>query len=207
MIPVTKVFPALTRLQFAWQIEEYGWHIGDHSYGRPTVLEQHIAKLQIGRFCSIGPDVTIALGNHRTDLVSTYPFTTLAHLWPGAPAAVEDHETRGDVVIHHDVWLGANSIVLSGAEIGSGAVIAAHAVVRGAVPPYAVMAGNPARVVRMRFDEATVERLLCAAWWDWPEETVNAYLPLLMQTDIGAFLEKAEAAGLCPAPARRRSSP
>jgi virginiamycin A acetyltransferase len=193
VIPVTKIFPILTRFHLAWQIEEWGWRIGDHSYGQPRVLEPQIAQLQIGRFCSIGPDVTIALGNHRTDLVTTYPFTTLAHIWPSAAEGDADHEARGDVVIHHDVWLGANSIVLSGAEIGSGAVVAAHAVVRGKVPPYAVVAGNPARVVRMRFDAATVDRLLAVAWWDWPDAVIGEHLPLMMKTDIGAFLDQAEA--------------
>ncbi len=193
MIPTTKVFPALTRLHLAWHIEEWGWRVGEHSYGAPQVLEPELAKLQIGRFCSIGPNVTIVLGNHRTDLVTTYPFKTLSHLWPGARDVDDDHESRGDVVIHHDVWLGANSIVLSGAEIGSGAVIAAQAVVRGKVPPYAVMAGNPARVVRIRFDPAVVERLLKVAWWDWPDATIGEYLPLMMQTDISAFLDRAEA--------------
>jgi virginiamycin A acetyltransferase len=188
----TKVFPLLTRFHLAWQIEEWGWHIGDHSYGQPRIIEPDLAQLRIGRFCSIGPNVTIVLGNHRTDLVSSFPFKTLAHIWPTAADGMADHETRGDVTIHHDVWFGANSLVLSGVEIGSGAVIAAHAVVRDDVPPYAIVAGNPARIVRHRFDEATIERLLKVAWWDWPDATIREHLPLMMQTDIGAFLERAE---------------
>jgi virginiamycin A acetyltransferase len=193
MIPRTKVFPALTRLQFAWQIEEWGWQIGDHSYGRPDVVDAEYARLHIGRFCSIGPDVTIVLGNHRTDLVTTYPFKTLSHLWPTAAEGEDDHVAKGDVVIHDDVWIGAHSLIRSGTEIGSGAVIGGHAVVGGVVPPYAIMAGNPARVVRYRFDTPIIERLLRVAWWNWDEDRLRALLPALMSTDIGAFLDQAEA--------------
>ncbi len=192
MIPVTKVFRDLTRLHFAWAIEEFGWRIGEHSYGRPLVLEQDIAKLLIGRFCSIGPEVTIVLGNHRTDLVTTYPFKTLSHLWPEAAAGADDHDSKGDVVLHNDIWIGAKATILSGAEIGSGAVVAAGAVVRGTVPPYAIVAGNPARVTRMRFEAPVVERLLRAAWWDWDEARLRAALPLLLSQDIEAFLQDAE---------------
>ena len=195
MIPVTNVFSQLTRLHLAWHIEEFGWRIGDHSYGRPSLLDPECAALTIGRFCSIGPEVTIVLGNHRTDLVSTYPFKTLSHLWPEAAAGEDDHEARGDVVLHNDIWIGAKATILSGAEIGSGAVVAAGAVVRGVVPPYAVVAGNPARVVRSRFDEATVARLLAAAWWDWDDVKLRTALPLLLSRDIEAFLGAAEGDG------------
>jgi virginiamycin A acetyltransferase len=192
MIPPTKVFAALTRLQFAWQIEEYGWQIGDHSYGRPVIIDEQYSMLEIGRFCSIGPNVTIVLGNHRTDLVTTYPFKTLAHLWPEAATGEDDHVARGDVVIHDDVWIGANTLIRSGTEIGHGAVIGGHAVVSGVVPPYAIMAGNPARVVRYRFDETTIARLLAIAWWNWDETRLRRLLPQLMSSDIDIFLNAAE---------------
>ena len=194
MIAPTKVFPNLTRLHFAWEIEEYGWRIGDHSYGRPNVLDPDYARLVIGRFCSIGPEVTIVLGNHRTDLVSTYPFRTLAHLWPEAAGGADDHEARGDVELGGDVWIGAKATLLPGARIGPGAVIGAGAVVRGVVPPYAVVAGNPAKLARLRFDHETVARLLRVAWWDWEESRLRAHLRLLMSTDIEAFLAQAERA-------------
>ena len=192
MIPVSKVFPHLTRLAFAWEVEEWGWRIGDHSYGKPQVLDPEYARLEIGRFCSIGPGVSIVLGNHRTDLVTTYPFKTLGHLWPEAAVGTDDHEARGDVVLGNDIWVGAGATILSGARIGSGAVIGAGAVVRGEVPPYAVMAGNPATLRRCRFDEATVERLLRVAWWNWADVRLRNSLHLLMSNDISAFLAAAE---------------
>jgi virginiamycin A acetyltransferase len=195
MGPTAKVFSALTRLHFAWEIEEWGWDIGDHTYGQPRVLDPEFSKLRIGRFCSIGPNVTIVLGNHRTDLVTTYPFKTLAHLWPTAASGEDDHTAKGDVVIHDDVWIGANSMIRSGTEIGPGAVIAGHAVVGGQVPPYAIMAGNPARITRYRFDEPTIDRLLKVAWWNWDEALLRERLPLLMSEDIRGFLDQVEGEG------------
>lgn len=193
MIPRSNVFPSLTRLHFAWQIEEWGWSIGPHTYGRPRVLEPELASLTIGDYCSIGPEVTIVLGNHRTDLVTTYPFQALGHFWPGDRGAEPDHDTRGQVVIENDVWIGAHATILSGVCIGSGAVIGAGALVKTDVAPYAIVAGNPARQVRRRFDDATVERLLAVAWWSWPQDQVRAWLPMILSPDITAFLGRVEA--------------
>ncbi len=87
---------------------------------------------------------------------------------------------KGDTVVGHDVWFGCESMVMPGIRVGTGAVIAARAVVTRDVPPYVVVAGNPARVVRRRFDEATVARLLDLAWWDWPVERVTEAIPDLV---------------------------
>jgi acetyltransferase-like isoleucine patch superfamily enzyme len=192
------LFDDLTRFHLAREIERWGWSIGAHIYGAPRVLEAGLAGLTIGRFCSIGPSVTIALGNHRTDLVTTYPFRAIAGIvgggpWAPALEAGPDHDSRGDVVIGDEVWLGANSTVLSGVTIGTGAVVGAGAVVRRDVPPYAIVTGNPAAILRHRFDEATVARLLRTNWWAWPDARIAAYLPLILGTDIAAFLERAEA--------------
>ncbi|WP_288580482.1 CatB-related O-acetyltransferase [uncultured Methylobacterium sp.] len=189
------VFSELTRLRLASEIATWGWDIGDHTYGVPRILEPNLAQLRIGQFCSIGPNVTIVLGNHRTDLVTTYPFRAISVLsgaWPTAVGAGDDHDTRGDVSIGHDVWLGTNSTILSGTEIGSGAIVGAGSLVRGQVPPYAIVVGNPARIVRYRFEPATIARLLRVAWWDWSEEKIASMMPALLNPDLDAFLAAAE---------------
>lgn len=199
MIEPQPVFDSLTCYHFAREIERWGWTVGAHSYGRPQVLEPEMARLHIGRYCSIGPGVTIALGNHRTDLVTTYPFKAIAsimggQLWSGATQGADDHDTRGDVVLGDEVWLGANCTILSGVTIGNGAVVGAGAVVRRDVPPYAIVTGNPASITRYRFDPETIERLLRVNWWAWPDEKIAEHLPLILSPDVMTFLDKAEVA-------------
>jgi|GEM_PF-323679 len=172
-------------------IDAYDWSIGDNTYGRPTILEPGRGMLRIGRFCSMA-DPTIILGNHATHTATTYPFVDLWKLWPGAMIGMQDH-LSGDVVIGNDVWIGVGATILPGSVIGDGAVIGAGSIVRGALPPYAICAGNPARVKRYRFDEPTIERLLCLRWWDWPEARIDRYLPLMFKKDITSFLDTAEA--------------
>lgn len=205
MIEPQPLFDDLTRFHLTREIARWGWSIGAHTYGAPRVLEADLAGLTIGRFCSIGPGVTIVLGNHRTDLVTTYPFRAIAGIvgggpWVSALATEADHDTRGDVVIGDEVWLGANCTILSGVTIGTGAVVGAGAVVRRDVPPYAIVTGNPAAVVRHRFDGPTVARLLRTNWWAWSDARIAAYLPLILSSDIAAFLERAEAEAGADAP-------
>ncbi|GBQ92913.1 CatB-related O-acetyltransferase [Gluconobacter albidus] len=184
-----RAFQALTQYALAYQIDEWGWRIGPHTYGAPAVLEVGEAGLIIGDYCSIGPNVTIILGNHRADLVSTYPFKTLSHFWPSAEEGQADHSSKGDVVIGNDVWIGAHATLMSGVTIGDGAVIAAQALVTKSVPPYAIVGGNPAKVIRYRFPESIIARLLALAWWEWPETLVKERCGALMSDDIEAFLE------------------
>jgi acetyltransferase-like isoleucine patch superfamily enzyme len=184
----------LTRLHLRALAGTWGFDIGDFSYGRPKVrFPETGAKLSIGRYCSIADGVEILLGgNHRTDFVTTYPFGAMTGIWPEAAGRGDHHATKGDVSIGHDVWLGSQCMILSGVSIGTGAVIAARAVVTQDVPPYAVVGGNPARVIRMRFDAGVVERLLASRWWDLPRERVARLIPLLQGADLEGFLRVVE---------------
>lgn len=148
------------------------------------------ATLRVGAFCSFAPGVQIFLGgNHRLDWVTTYPFNVF---WQ-AGQGIEGHpSTKGDVIIGNDVWIGWEATILSGVTIGDGAVVGAGAVVAKDIPPYAIAVGNPAQVVRKRFDEATIQRLLKIQWWNWEDAQIEEFIPLLLNSDTAAFLEAAE---------------
>lgn len=174
-------------------INSRGYKIGEWTYGVPEIMWGDGAHLTIGKFCAIAPGVSIYLGgNHRPDWVTTYPFSALTQHWPEARAIAGHPSSRGDVVIGNDVWMGNNCAILSGVRIGDGAVIGAHSVVTKDVPPYAIVGGNPARVIRLRFLEAQIAALLRLAWWDWPEDRLRPLLPLLLSGDVAAFIDRAE---------------
>jgi acetyltransferase-like isoleucine patch superfamily enzyme len=173
--------------------------IGAWTYGRPKVrFPESGARLSIGRYGSIADGVEILLGgNHRTDWVTTYPFPELPRLWPEADGIAGSHTTRGDVTIGHDVWLGSQAMILSGVTIGTGAVVAARAVVTRDVPPYAIVGGNPAKILRMRFGEDEIASLLASRWWELPRAAVTELLPLLMSgrvADLAAAVGRATGA-------------
>lgn len=155
--------------------------IGDFSYGVPSVIPHNQpdepARLSIGRYCTIGHDVSVYLGSyHRQDTFTIYPFSA-PHLGSCFPLTrgIKDYScTRGGVDIGNDVWIGAHSVILSGVHIGDGAVIGAGSVVSRDVGAYEVWAGNPAEFRKRRFDEPTAERLLRLRWWDWPQEQIEA---------------------------------
>ena len=166
--------------------------IGKGSYGNPTIHAwDDTTRLTIGAYCSLADGVQIFLGGeHRVDWVSTYPFNVF---WPAASGIAGHPASKGDVTIGNDVWIGTEAVILSGVTIGDGAVIGARAVVTKDVPPYAIAAGNPARVVKLRFDDATVARLLAVRWWDWDNDKIERALPLIMSPDVSTFLQAAEA--------------
>jgi acetyltransferase-like isoleucine patch superfamily enzyme len=174
--------------------------IGDHTYGCPNVLDfGEGTRLRVGKYCSIASGVTIMLGgNHRIDWITTYPFPALASRWPGASAISGHPQSKGDVSIGNDVWLATDALVLSGVTIGDGAVVAARAVVAKDVPPYAIAAGNPARVTKTRFSDDQVRILLALRWWDWPDDAVAKAVPLLCGGNVDLLKNFASAEGLAP---------
>ncbi len=167
------------------------YEIGRGTYGDLTVRSwREGATLRIGSFCSIASGVQIFLGGeHRTDWVTTYPFSAL---WEKAGQIKGHPRSKGDVTIGSDVWIGSEAVIMSGVRVGDGAVIAARSVVTADVAPYVVVGGNPARVIRQRFDDETVRRLLAIRWWEWDDGKIERYLPLLLSNRIDAFLEVAE---------------
>jgi chloramphenicol O-acetyltransferase type B len=146
--------------------------------------------LRIGAFCSIAVGVKIFLGGeHRLDWVTTYPFNII---WEKGRGIKGHPKTKGDVVVGNDVLIGAEALILSGVTIGDGAVIGARAIVTRNIPSYAIAVGNPARVVKKRFDEETIGRLMTIKWWDWDDARIEKALPMLLNNDIEAFLQAAE---------------
>ncbi len=136
-------------------------------------------KLVIGKFCSIacGAKFLFNSANHALGSLSTYPFPIFFEEWDltveNIPRAWDN---KGNVVVGNDVWIGYEAVVLAGVTIGDGAVIGARAVVTHDVPPYAIMGGVPAKLIRKRFDDDTIQSLLSLRWWDWPEERIAANL-------------------------------
>jgi acetyltransferase-like isoleucine patch superfamily enzyme len=183
----------LTRVHLQEGIDKAGWTVGDHTYGYPRILDVGLAnpKIHIGRFTSIGADVTISMGNHRTDFVSTYPFADLRAQWPHVPDLIT-HTSRGDIRIGNDVWIGRSAIIMSGVTIGNGAVIGAACVVTKDVPPYAVVVGVPGSVVRYRFSPDIIAELQAIAWWDWPDGKIDRMLKHMLTDDIEAFVAVAK---------------
>ena len=144
-------------------------------------------RLVIGRFSQIADRVRIitASANHPMTGISTYPFAIFDHARVGD--YIDQISGLPDTVIGHDVWLGDGAVILPGARIGSGVIVGAGAVVGGTVPDYAIVAGNPGRVLRMRFPAEDVARLLALAWWDWPVERIAAATGALARGDIDAL--------------------
>ena len=141
-------------------------------------------KIVIGKFAQIAHGVRLisSSANHEMRGPSTYPFKIFD---PDRIMSFQP-DTR-DITIGHDVWLGNGVQVLPGAQIGHGVIAGAGAVIRGTVPDYAIVAGNPAEVIRMRFSEAEIATLLDIAWWDWPPDRITAAMPLLEAGEVAAL--------------------
>lgn len=165
---------------------------GKHTYGTPIVQwGSPYATCKVGNFCSIGKNVNIYLGgNHRTDWITTYPFghrsKDIFNTFNG-----EGHpSTKGDVIIGNDVWIADNVTIMSGVTIGDGAVIANNSHVVKDAPPYSVVGGNPATVLKYRFTPEQISALLDIQWWNLDDSVINLYVPLLCSGMIDDFIQK-----------------
>ncbi len=170
--------------------------VGRHTYGSPTIdsYEGSERSVSIGSFCSISRDVVIITGGiHPHDFLSTFPFRAK---W-GMAGALQDGipGSNGDVVIGSDVWIGTEAMILSGITIGDGAIIAARSVITRDVPPYAVVAGAPAKVVKYRFSPEVIERLLQIKWWEWDDARIKETVPLLSSNRVEDFLKESQKEG------------
>jgi acetyltransferase-like isoleucine patch superfamily enzyme len=163
--------------------------IGDQTYGvsnQTVFLVRESDRIHIGKYCSFAPGVKIIpSGEHNFGRVSTFPF--YAHL---LKRGVErDTYSKGDVFIGNDVWVGFNTTILSGVSIGDGAVIAAGAVVVDNVPPYAIVAGVPAKIIGYRFPPETIRSLLDIQWWDWDTKKIAENVDEFY-IDVDEFIKK-----------------
>ena len=205
--------------------------VGEYSYyddpDDPTAFEirnvlYHYGpeKLVIGKFCALGTGVRFIMNgaNHRMDGPSTFPFPALGGTWAEHLDLVTDLPNRGDTIVGNDVWFGYAATVMPGVRIGHGAIIGSRAVVTRDVPDYGIVGGNPARLIRVRYGDEEVARLLAVAWWDWPAEHIAEHVPTIMSgsiTDLEAAAPKTatreartsvRADGSEPAPDTRRGS-
>lgn len=163
--------------------------VGRWTYGFPKIYHwDEGARLSIGNYCSFADDTAIFLGgNHRVDWITTHPISLVM---PGLTPVPGHPATKGDINIGHDVWMGNGAAIMSGVTIGTGAVIGARAVVSRDVPPYAIVVGNPATVVKFRFNPQQIEQLLAIAWWLWPDEQVRAEVTHLQSARIDEFIAR-----------------
>lgn len=137
--------------------------------GPNTDIYTTIYKVKVGNFCSIARNVSIQEYNHKINRVSTY------HMCANVfnRDRIEDIESKGDIIIENDVWIGTHCVILSGAHISNGAIIAANSVVTGFIPPYAIAAGTPAKVIKYRFSQEVIDELLIIKWWNWNQEKLE----------------------------------
>jgi virginiamycin A acetyltransferase len=175
--------------------------VGDYSYYDDPVDSEHFErnvlyhfpfigdKLIIGKFCAIARGVQFIMNgaNHKMDCFSTYPFSIFRNGWEAVMPEMSELPYKGDTVVENDVWIGYDSLIMPGVHIGNGAIIATRSVVAKDVPPYSIFGGNPARLIRMRFEPAVIDLLQSLRWWDWPIEKITEHLKVITDNDTEAL--------------------
>jgi|TARA_Y100000389_G_scaffold196031_1_gene228290 acetyltransferase-like isoleucine patch superfamily enzyme len=167
--------------------------VGKWSYGNPRILRwDYSSKIKIGNFCSLGPDIDFYIGgNHRVDWISTsqLPASQFNDVFEKAKTIKNFSISKGDIEIGHDVWIGGRTTILSGVKIGTGAVIAAGSVVVNDVDPYTITGGNPNRIIKKRFKDSTIQKLLETEWWNLSDDKIDILSPYLLSNNFDAFFE------------------
>lgn len=173
--------------------------IGDYTYydgDNPDNFEQNNVlfnypefgdRLIIGKFCQIASGTKFIMGsaNHRLSSVTTYPFNVFGGIWSEkTPAHMSQLPFKGDITIGNDVWIGRESVIMPGVNIGDGSIIGAYSIVTKDVQPYSVVGGNPARFIKKRFNDDLIEILLKLKWWDFEAVKLVEFLPLLCDADL-----------------------
>ena len=176
--------------------------VGDFTYIADSDFESHVThfypwsrdNLIIGKFCQIAAGVEFVMNdaNHKMNAVTTFPFYTLEGWEMNIPDPSE-MPFKGNTVIGNDVWIGQNAVILPGVHVGDGAIIGANSVVGSDVAPYTIVIGNPAKVLRKRFDDELIGLLLKFKWWDKSIEEINALIPILTSSDLEKVREEIEA--------------
>lgn len=177
------------------QVGRYSYYSGYyHGHGfdecaRYLLPDEGVDRLIIGSFCSIGSGAAFIMGGnqgHRSDWISTFPFFWMPDV-PFFAGAENGFRRAGDTVIGNDVWIGSEAVIMPGVRIGDGAVIGTRSLVTRDVEPYAIVGGNPARLLRKRFGDADIARLLELRWWDWSDAALQAAMPILTSGDVAAL--------------------
>ncbi len=180
--------------------------VGDFTYFSDKDFQAHVThhydfigdKLIIGKFCQIAAGVEFVMNgaNHRMNTVTTFPFNIFED-WETQAPPLSEFPLKGDTVVGNDVWIGQNTTILPGVHIGDGAIIGAESVVAGDVEPYTIVAGNPTRLIRRRFDEELTELLLELRWWDKSAEEIKSLIPLLTSSDLNYVKQKLKEMKCC----------
>ena len=170
--------------------------VGEFTYGQDNIT--HVFKkefpnvnLIIGKFCSIASNIKVYYGQgyHDSNNISTYPFGYVHNNEFGLPC-YNNGKTNGDIIIGNDVWIGDNVTIISGVIIGDGSIIATNSHVTSNVKPYSIVGGNPAKLIKYRFDDEIIQKLLEIKWWDWELEKIKENTKLLNGDNIKLFFEK-----------------
>lgn len=167
--------------------------VGDFTYFSDVDFESHVThhydfnndKLIIGKFCQIAAGVNFVMNgaNHQMNSVSTFPFYIFEG-WEQNVPPISQMPMKGDTVIGNDVWIGQNSTILPGVHINDGAIIGMNSVVGSDIPAYTIVAGNPAKKIRKRFDDELIQILLKLQWWNMSIEKINNLIPILTCSNL-----------------------